>query len=102
MSQVMAYAAVAALTLIIAIIAVIFMYAAFFIIINTAAAIKAVPSTLVEMGRSYCANDRQLFFEIRLRLLQQLAEGLCDLSVALDVNRPAANGGFRRGARKTQ
>jgi ABC-type nitrate/sulfonate/bicarbonate transport system permease component len=48
------------------IVAVIFMYSAFFIVINTAAAIKAVPSPLVEMGRSYCANDRQLFFEIIL------------------------------------
>jgi NitT/TauT family transport system permease protein len=48
------------------IIAVIFMYATFFIIINTAAAIKAVPSPLIEMGRSYNANDRQLFFEIVL------------------------------------
>jgi NitT/TauT family transport system permease protein len=48
------------------IVAVIFMYAAFFIIINTAAAIKAVPTPLVEMGRSYCASDRQLFFEIIL------------------------------------
>ncbi len=48
------------------IIAVIFMYAAFFIIINTAATIKAVPSPMVEMGRSYCASDRQLFFEIIL------------------------------------
>jgi NitT/TauT family transport system permease protein len=48
------------------IVAVIFMYAAFFIIINTSAAIKAVPTPLVEMGRSYCANDRQLFFEIIL------------------------------------
>ena len=48
------------------IVAVIFMYAAFFIIINTSAAIKAVPTPLVEMGRSYCASDRQLFFEIIL------------------------------------
>jgi NitT/TauT family transport system permease protein len=48
------------------IVAVIFMYSAFFIIINTAAAIKAVPTPLVEMGRSYCASDRQLFFEIIL------------------------------------
>jgi NitT/TauT family transport system permease protein len=48
------------------IVAVIFMYSAFFMVINTAAAIKAVPSGLVEMGRSYCAKDRQLFFEIIL------------------------------------
>jgi ABC-type nitrate/sulfonate/bicarbonate transport system permease component len=48
------------------IVAVIFMYSAFFMVINTAAAIKAVPGGLVEMGRSYCATDRQLFFEIIL------------------------------------
>jgi NitT/TauT family transport system permease protein len=48
------------------IVAVIFMYSAFFMVINTAAAIKAVPNGLVEMGRSYCATDRQLFFEIIL------------------------------------
>jgi NitT/TauT family transport system permease protein len=48
------------------IVGVIFMYTTWIVIINTAAAIKAVPSPLVEMGRAYCANDRQLFFEIVL------------------------------------
>jgi NitT/TauT family transport system permease protein len=48
------------------IIAVIVMYAIFTIIVNTVAAIRTVPASLVEMGRSYCANDRQLFFRIIL------------------------------------
>ena len=48
------------------IIAVIVMYAIFTIIVNTVAAIRTVPAPLVEMGRSYCASDRQLFFRIIL------------------------------------
>jgi ABC-type nitrate/sulfonate/bicarbonate transport system permease component len=48
------------------IIAVIIMYAIFTIIVNTVAAIRTVPKALVEMGRSYCASDRQLFFRIIL------------------------------------
>lgn len=48
------------------IIAVIIMYAIFTIIVNTVAAIRTVPAALIEMGRSYCASDRQLFFRIIL------------------------------------
>jgi ABC-type nitrate/sulfonate/bicarbonate transport system permease component len=48
------------------IIAVIVMYAIFTIIVNTVAAIRTVPAPLIEMGRSYCATDRQLFFRIIL------------------------------------
>jgi ABC-type nitrate/sulfonate/bicarbonate transport system permease component len=48
------------------IIAVIVMYAIFTIIVNTVAAIRTVPASLIEMGRSYCASDRQLFFRIIL------------------------------------
>jgi ABC-type nitrate/sulfonate/bicarbonate transport system permease component len=46
------------------ILAVIVMYTLFIIIVNTAAAIRNVPRPLVEMGRSFCANDRQLFLRI--------------------------------------
>jgi len=48
------------------IIAIIVMYAIFTIIVNTVAAIRTVPAPLIEMGRSYCASDRQLFFRIIL------------------------------------
>jgi ABC-type nitrate/sulfonate/bicarbonate transport system permease component len=48
------------------IIAVIVMYAIFTIIVNTVAAIRGVPRSLVEMGRSYGASDRQLFWRIIL------------------------------------
>ena len=48
------------------IIAVIVMYAIFTIIVNTVAAIRTVPAPLIEMGRAYCASDRQLFFRIIL------------------------------------
>ena len=48
------------------VIAVIVMYAIFTIIVNTVAAIRTVPTALVEMGRAYCASDRQLFFRIVL------------------------------------
>lgn len=48
------------------IIAVIVMYAIFTIIVNTVAAIRTVPTALIEMGRSYCATDRQLFIRVIL------------------------------------
>ncbi len=48
------------------ILGVVIMYAIFFIIINTTAAIRTVPVGLIEMGRSYCATERQLFFKVIL------------------------------------
>ncbi len=48
------------------ILGVVIMYAIFFIIINTAAAIRTVPVDLIEMGRSYCATERQLFVKVIL------------------------------------
>jgi ABC-type nitrate/sulfonate/bicarbonate transport system permease component len=48
------------------ILGVVIMYSLFIIIINTVAAIRTVPAGLVEMGRSYCATDRQLFMKIIL------------------------------------
>lgn len=48
------------------IIGVIVMYTIFIVIVNTVAAIRGVNPALVEMGRSYLANDRQLFFKIIL------------------------------------
>lgn len=46
------------------IIGVIVIYSMFIIIVNTVAAIRSVPVALVEMGRSYCASDRQLFVKV--------------------------------------
>jgi NitT/TauT family transport system permease protein len=48
------------------IIGVIVMYTIFIVIVNTVAAIRGVNPALVEMGRSYLANDRQLFLRIIL------------------------------------
>ena len=48
------------------IVGVIFVYTTWIIIINTATAIRNVPTGYVEMARSYCATDRQLFFEVVL------------------------------------
>jgi len=48
------------------ILGVIIVYSIFIIIINTAAAIRGVSPALIEMGRSYCATERQLFFKIIL------------------------------------
>lgn len=48
------------------IIGVIVLYTVFIIIVNTTAAIRGVPAPLIEMGRSYCASERQLFFKIIL------------------------------------
>ena len=48
------------------ILGVIVMYTVFIIIVNTTSAIRNVPAPLVEMGRSYCASERQLFLRIIL------------------------------------
>jgi NitT/TauT family transport system permease protein len=48
------------------ILGVIIVYSIFIIIINTAAAIRGVSPALIEMGRAYCATERQLFFKIIL------------------------------------
>lgn len=48
------------------ILGVIIMYTVFIVIVNTTSAIRNVPAPLVEMGRSYCASERQLFFKIIL------------------------------------
>jgi len=48
------------------IVGVIILYTLFIIIVNTTAAIRSVPAPLIEMGRSYCANERQLFRKIIL------------------------------------
>jgi NitT/TauT family transport system permease protein len=48
------------------ILSLIFLYSVWIIIVNTAAAIRLVPTPLVEMGRSLCATERQLFFKIIL------------------------------------
>ncbi len=44
-----------------AIVGVIVLYSIFIVIINTVSAVHTVPRPLIEMGRSYCANDRQMF-----------------------------------------
>ena len=46
------------------IIGVVVMYGTFIIIINTASAIRSVPVPLIEMGRSFCATDWQVFRRI--------------------------------------
>ena len=48
------------------ILGVVIIYSIFIIIINTVAAIRTVPVALIEMGRSYCATERQLFLKIIL------------------------------------
>ena len=48
------------------ILGVIIVYALFIIIINTAAAIRGVSPALIEMGRSFCATERQLFVKVIL------------------------------------
>jgi ABC-type nitrate/sulfonate/bicarbonate transport system permease component len=50
----------------ITIILVIVFYSVFIVIVNTAAAIRSVPPSLIEMGRSFCASDRQLFLKVIL------------------------------------
>lgn len=46
------------------IVGIIILYAIFIIIINTTSAVHQVPAPLIEMGRSYCANDWQMFRRI--------------------------------------
>lgn len=46
------------------IIGVIVIYTLFIIIINTSSAVQTVPRSLIEMGRSYCGSDWQIFRRI--------------------------------------
>jgi ABC-type nitrate/sulfonate/bicarbonate transport system permease component len=46
------------------IVGIIILYSIFIIIINTVSAVQTVPKPMIEMGRSYCANDRQIFRRI--------------------------------------
>ena len=48
------------------VLSIIILYSIWIIVVNTASAIRSVPMSLVEMGRSYCASERQLFFKIIL------------------------------------
>ncbi|HYH91755.1 MAG TPA: ABC transporter permease [Candidatus Saccharimonadales bacterium] len=48
------------------VIGVIVLYTIFIVIVNTVAGIRNVNKPLIEMGRSYLASDRQLFFKIIL------------------------------------
>ena len=48
------------------ILSIIILYSIWIIIVNTTAAIRMVPTPLIEMGRSMCASERQLFFKIIL------------------------------------
>lgn len=48
------------------IVAVVVMYAMFVIVINTASALQSVPAHLVEMARSYGANERQVLLRVML------------------------------------
>jgi NitT/TauT family transport system permease protein len=48
------------------VIAVIVMYSIFTIIVMTVAAVHSVPPSLIDMGRSYCASDLQLFRRVIL------------------------------------
>jgi NitT/TauT family transport system permease protein len=47
-------------------IAVVFLFAVFVIIINTMTGVKQVDSVLVEMARSFCAKEKEIFFKIIL------------------------------------
>jgi ABC-type nitrate/sulfonate/bicarbonate transport system permease component len=68
------------------IIAVIVMYTAFIIIVNTASAIHTVPAHLVEMARSYGANERQVLF----RVILPAATPMIMAGVRLGVGRAVA------------
>jgi ABC-type nitrate/sulfonate/bicarbonate transport system permease component len=46
------------------IVGLIILYSIFIIIINTVSAVQTVPRPMIEMGRSYCANDWQIFRRI--------------------------------------
>lgn len=48
------------------IIALVVMYSTFIMIISTTSAIRTVSPSLIEMGRSFCASDRQLFRRVIL------------------------------------
>lgn len=48
------------------IVGVVVLYTMFIIIVNTTGAIKSVSPSLIEMGRSFCATDRQIFRRIIL------------------------------------
>jgi NitT/TauT family transport system permease protein len=48
------------------IVGVIILYTIFIIIISTASAVKSVPRPMIEMGRSFCASDREIFRRIIL------------------------------------
>jgi ABC-type nitrate/sulfonate/bicarbonate transport system permease component len=48
------------------IVALIVMYSTFILIVTTLSAIRNVSPSLIEMGRSFCASDRQLFPKIIL------------------------------------
>ncbi len=48
------------------IVGLIIIYTIFIIIINTTSAVQSVPRPLIEMGRSYCANDWEIFRRIIL------------------------------------
>lgn len=48
------------------VIAIIVLYAILYIILNTAAAMKSAPVSLIEMARSYGASDRQVFSRVLL------------------------------------
>ena len=47
-------------------IAVVFLFAIFVIIINTMTGVKQVDTVLMEMARSFCAREREIFFKIML------------------------------------
>jgi NitT/TauT family transport system permease protein len=65
------------------IIGVIILYTIFIVIVNTTAAIRSVPAPLIEMGRSYCATERQLF----LRIILPAATPLIMAGVRLGMGR---------------
>ena len=48
------------------VLSIIVLYSIWIIVVNTSSAIRSVPFSLVEMGRSYCASERQLFVKIIL------------------------------------
>jgi ABC-type nitrate/sulfonate/bicarbonate transport system permease component len=47
-------------------VAVVFLYAVFIIIVNTMTGIRTVDTDLLEMGRSFGASERQLFWKVML------------------------------------
>ncbi|MGV9881188.1 ABC transporter permease [Streptomyces sp. NPDC003006] len=65
------------------IVAVVVMYAVFVVIVNTASAVRTVPAHLVEMARSYGANEQQVL----LRVVLPAAAPLIMAGVRLGVGR---------------